>query len=56
MATRETERPQWSESLRVRVSAETYAKVRQLAREREATVSGLTRLALVRYLAEEQKR
>ncbi len=50
MSTKETERPRWSESFRVRVSAETYEEAKRLAREREATVSQVAREALVRYL------
>jgi predicted transcriptional regulator len=39
----------------VRVSEDTYRRTKRLAQEREATVSALARLALVRYLDEEQE-
>jgi predicted transcriptional regulator len=55
MTSKETQRPRWSESFRVRVAPEVYAETKRLARERESTVSAVTRHALRRYL-EEQKR
>jgi predicted transcriptional regulator len=51
-----TKEARWTESFRVRVSPETFAQAKRVAREREATVSQLARQALVRYLEQEQAR
>jgi predicted transcriptional regulator len=46
--------PRWTESYRVRVGPETYEKVQELARRRETTISQLTRVALARYVEEQE--
>lgn len=56
MATSTKTRPRWSESFRVRVSPDAYRRAKELAREREATVSQIARVALTRYLETEQTR
>jgi predicted transcriptional regulator len=55
MATDHTERrSRWTASYRVRVAPETYEKAQELARRRETTISQLTRVALARYVEEQQ--
>lgn len=50
VTTRETERPRWSESFRVRVSTDTYEQLRREAFEEATSVSHVARRAIQDWL------
>jgi predicted transcriptional regulator len=56
MTTETHERPRWSESFRVRTDTATYEAAKQLAAQRQSTVSQVAREALTRFVREEARR
>ncbi|CAN5150649.1 hypothetical protein BH18ACT12_BH18ACT12_20670 [soil metagenome] len=56
MATKSTHPTRWSESFRVKVAPATFQQAKELAEQRQTTISQLTRLALSRFLDEEKAR
>jgi hypothetical protein len=55
MNTHTTKSERWPEIVRVRVSPQMLEQARRVAAEREQTVSGLARQAIMRFLAQERQ-